>query len=183
MRKITLTFLLVLSAFIANAQLNANYTYNPAAGCSTPHTVFFTDQSTSPDTWLWNFGDGSTSRAQNPIHTYISAGIYTVSLTITDTVVGGSSTKSIPMAVTVEVPTADFNGSSLFGCGPLTINFTNASTTAVSYLWNFGDGNTSTLENPTHTYQNRGSYSVSLTITTANGCTNTRTSNSPPLYF
>ena len=82
MRKITLTFLLVLSAFIANAQLNANYTYNPAAGCSTPHTVFFTDQSTSPDTWLWNFGDGSTSRAQNPIHTYISAGIYTVSLTI-----------------------------------------------------------------------------------------------------
>jgi len=175
MRKIALTFLLVLSAFIANAQLNANYTYNPAVGCSTPHTVFFTDQSTKPDTWLWNFGDGSTSRAQNPIHNYTSAGTYTVSLTITDTVVGGSSTKSIPMAVVVEVPTADFNGSSLFGCGPLTINFTNASTTAVSYLWNFGDGNTSTLENPTHTYQNRGAYSVSLTITTANGCTNTRT--------
>ncbi|MBR9833447.1 HYR domain-containing protein [bacterium] len=175
MRKITLNFLLVLTAFISNAQINADFTLTPSSGCATPHTVFFTDQSTQPDTWLWNFGDGSTSRAQNPIHTYISAGIYTVSLTITDTVIGGSSTKSIPMAVTVEVPTADFNGSSLFGCGPLTINFTNASTTAVSYLWNFGDGNTSTLENPTHTYQNRGSYSVSLTITTANGCTNTRT--------
>ena len=50
----------------------ANFSANPTFGMSIPHTVFFTDQSTLPDTWFWDFGDGSTSTAQNPIHSYTS---------------------------------------------------------------------------------------------------------------
>jgi len=175
MKKITLLCFLVLNVIISSAQINADFTLTPAKGCSTPHTVFFTDQSTIPDTWLWNFGDGSTSTSRNPIHSYTSAGVYDVTLRISDTNTGLTSTKLLPMAVIVETPAADFTGSPTFGCGPLTVNFTNASSSAASYLWNFGDGTTSTLQNPSHTYNNPGVYTTSLTITTTNGCTDTRT--------
>ena len=166
---------IVQFGFSQNLNLSADFSISNPNGCSVPHTVFFTDQSIQADTWLWNFGDGSTSRSRNPIHTYTIAGTYNVSLRVEDTVVGGSNTKILPMAVVVEVPVADFNGTSLFGCGPLTANFNNTSSTAASYLWNFGDGNTSTLQSPSHTYNSPGLYTVSLKITTANSCTNTRT--------
>ncbi len=151
----------------------ARFALNPAVGCAVPHTVFFTDQSILPDTWFWDFGDGNTSTAQNPIHNYVATGNYVVTLTVTDTVTGCQDQATAN--VSISIPVADFSGAPLFGCGPLTVNFTDASTGATGWAWDFGDGGTSNQQNPTHTYQTPGIYTVTLTVTDANGCTDTRT--------
>ncbi len=159
----------------------ASFVVNPSTGCAIPHTVFFTDQSTLPDTWFWDFGDGNTSTLQNPVHNYTSVGTFTVTLTVTDTIFGCSH--STQQTVTVSQISADFTyvGATFggpFGCGPLTVDFLDASNiagagTITGWAWNFGDGNTSTAQNPTHTYSQPGVYSVTLTTTTSDGCTDT----------
>ncbi|MFT7898778.1 PKD domain-containing protein [Tenacibaculum ascidiaceicola] len=157
----------------------AKFNANPTVGQALPHTVFFTDQSTLPDTWNWDFGDGGTSTAQNPIHSYTAAGDYTVNLTVKDTV-NGCTSKATGL-IKIVIPRAQFSVTSRQGCGPLTVNFTDESTidgndTVEEWLWDFGDGNTSTEQNPTHTYESVGIYNVSLTITTViTGLTNTNT--------
>lgn len=151
----------------------AQFNLNPAVGCAVPHTVFFTDQSTLPDTWFWDFGDGNTSTLQNPVHNYTATGSYTVTLTVADTING--CTDDATANVNISIPVADFVGAPLFGCGPLTVNFTDMSTGATAWNWSFGDGGTSTQQNPTYTYNTPGIYTVTLTITDGNGCTDTET--------
>ena len=167
----------VITNYICVSPPVAIFNLNPAAGCAIPHTVFFTDQSILPDTWLWRFGDGNTSTLQNPVHNYTATGNYGVTLIVEDTITG--CIDSAQGNVTVSIPTADFTGAPLFGCGPLTVNFTDASTGNPSAItgwnWDFGDGNTSTAQNPTYTYNTPGVYTVTLTVTDANGCTDTRT--------
>ncbi len=146
----------------------ANFTASPTSGCA-PLTVNFTDQSTGDITsWSWDFGDGTTSTEQNPTHTYNSAGTYTVSLTVTGP--GGSDTETKVDYITVsEPPVADFVGSPTSGNAPLTVNFTDQSTgNPTSWSWDFGDGNTSTAQNPSHTYNAAGTYTVTLTV--SNDC-------------
>jgi PKD repeat protein len=79
------------------------------------------------------------------------------------------------------VTTADFSQSKTYGCGPLTVNFTDASTDSGnslnSWTWDFGDGETSEEQNPSHIYQKSGVYAVKLTVTTSKGCTNIITKN------
>ncbi|MCF8379576.1 MAG: DUF2271 domain-containing protein [Bacteroidales bacterium] len=129
-------------------------------------TVTFTDESTNATSWFWDFGEGAapaTATAAGP-HTvyYTTPGVKTVSLTI-----NGNLTETKENYITSNInPTADFD----FGGNELTVNFTNNSTNATSYLWDFGDGNTSIENNPSHTYAAPGSYSVSLTATYFN-CT------------
>jgi len=149
----------------------ADFDLNPQIGCAIPHTVFFTDQSILPDTWFWDFGDGNTSTLQNPVHTYTATGNYTITLTVTDTITGCQDQAT--NNVSISIPIADFSGTPLFGCGPLTVDFTDNSTGATNWDWDFGDGNTSNAQNPTHTYQDPGTYSVTLIVTDANGCTDT----------
>ncbi len=156
------------------AAFNANQT----SSCSAPHTVFFTDQSTTPDTWHWDFADGGLSTAQNPIHTFTAGGVYKVTLTVVDTIIGCSDTVSVK--IFVSVLNSDFSGVPTFGCGPHTVNFSDASGVTgpgniVSWNWDFGDGNSSTDQSPTHTYDTPGIYDVALTTTLDNGCTDTRT--------
>jgi PKD repeat protein len=86
------------NAITVNPPLAA-FTASPTIGCSIPHTVFFTDQSTSPDIWFWDFGDLNTSVAQNPIHSYTSYGTFTVTLTVTNTSSGCSSTATTTIIV------------------------------------------------------------------------------------
>lgn len=140
---------------------------------STPcfgETMTFTDQSTGAVAWNWDFGDGvGTSTLQNPSYIYAAPGTYTVTLTVWNTV-GCSHT--ITQAVTVRPkPTAAFIADTVCWTYPTT--FTDQSVGAVSWLWDFGDSFSSTLQNPQHTYANPGTYTVTLIVTNAQGCKDT----------
>lgn len=139
----------------------------PTAGFTQSVTglqVAFTDTSIGPGTsWLWNFGDGNTSTQRNPTHNYFANGTYNVCLTVTNACGTDSVCKNI--SVTCVPPTSNFTFTSSF----LTVTFNDISSgPPTSWAWNFGDGNSSTLQNPTHTYANPGTYTVCLT--TSNQC-------------
>lgn len=148
------------STFIGD-DLNTQWSSVPAGA----GVVNFTDNSTSSaaiTNWLWDFGDGNTSTQQNPSHTYASSGNYTVCLTaVTDC--GVDSTCATITVTVCNNPTAAFSETN----NDPSFDFTDGSTTTgiVTYSWDFGDGNTSTQQNPTHTYIDNGTYTVTLTIT------------------
>ena len=140
----------------------------------------FTDQSTSSVgdpiiAWNWDFGDGNFSTQQNPTHVYTTSGPINVILDVSTAFCSASDT----ITVTVETaPIAGFNPDVTAGCSPLGINFTNTSSAnAVTYLWDFGDGNTSTAANPTYIYVNSfgvdTTYTVTLIAQTTFGCADT----------
>lgn len=132
----------------------------------------FTDQTlNSPVGWAWDFGDGNNSNVQNPAHVYADTGSYTVQLIVSG---GSGCLDSIEHVVYVDsIPTADF--SFLQACTNETTSFTDLSTIDPDvFFWTFGDGTNSSLQNPTHTYLNSGTYNVSLTVTySSNSCSNT----------
>ena len=143
--------------------------------------VTFVNASTGPSlTYVWNFGDGTpTSTATNPTHAYLTDGDYTVTLTITDQY-GCTDAETKPSYVQIHTPNADFSVNQILStCPPLNGQFTNLSTYASSYLWEFSAGNpaegTSTLENPSHIYNNAGMYNAQLTVTGPGGCTDVKT--------
>lgn len=147
----------------------ADFSGSPTSGCA-PLTVNFTDLSTGENisSWSWNFGDGGTSDQQNPSHTYVDAGNYTVSLTVTDD--NGSDTEiKVDYIQVYGTPIADFVGSPTSGDAPLTVGFTDLSTgNPDTWDWIFGDGGTSADQNPSYTYTTPGLYSVTLTV--SNSC-------------
>ncbi len=122
------------------------------------NTVTFTDESVNASAWAWDFGTGAnppTASTQGP-HTvvYNEPGLVSVSLNI-----NGSVTETKSGYITVNAtPTADFS----FSSSGLTVEFTNLSGNATSYNWDFGDGSTSSENNPTHTYATAGAYDVTL---------------------
>ena len=136
-----------------------------------PLAVNFRDTSTdNPATWSWTFGDGQTSTLQNPVDTYTAAGIYTVSLTVTNA--NGSDTETKTGFVTANgyPPAAAFTGTPTTGTAPLSVTFTDQSTNSpTTWSWTFGDGQTSTAQNPVHIYQAAGTYTVTMTATNAYG--------------
>ena len=149
----------------------ADFTSDGTSG-DAPLTVSFTDQSIgNPTSWSWNFGDGNTSTAQNPSHTYTAAGTYDVSLTATNEAGSDTMTKMAYIEVSqAPAPTSQFSGTPTSGDAPLTVSFTDQSIgNPTSWSWNFGDGNTSTAQNPSHTYTAEGDYTVSLTATNGTG--------------
>jgi PKD repeat protein len=163
---------------IVNTPPVSNFVSAPTKGTA-PLSVSFTDTSTSAvpiTSWAWDFGDGTTSASQNPVHQYGSAGIYTVILTVTNGY-GSSNTKSIPTAVSVSPPpTAAFTVSPSGGKAPLDVTFTDTSLFAIpiaGWVWDFGDGAQSTVRNPVHTYSSAGLYTVRLTVTDGYGARNT----------
>jgi PKD repeat protein len=146
----------------------------PVTSGVAPLAVSFTDLSSNgPTSWSWDFGDGQTSTLKSPTHTYEAGGTYTVTLTATNA--AGSDAETKVGYVTVDVPppaapVADFSASVTNGIAPLDVSFTDLSSNGpTSWSWEFGDGQTSTLQNPTHTYAAAGTYSVSLTATNSAG--------------
>jgi PKD repeat protein len=139
-------------------------------------TCTFTDGSSDPDgsvvAWAWQFGDGTESSEQNPQHTFPAGGAYDVTLTVTD---DGDATDDVSREVTVapqnQGPAASFTVS----CDLLTCSFTDTSSdsdgTIVGWRWDFGDGATSQLEDPQHTYVSGGTYTVTLQVTDDDGAT------------
>jgi len=164
------SYITTTSAPVASAPVAA-FTATPASG-SVPLTVQFTDTSTnSPTTWNWTFGDGNTSTLQNPSFTYTTAGSYTVTLTAANSIGSASFTQTVTVnSVGTVPPTASFSATPVSGSVPLTVQFTDTSADfPTTWNWTFGDGNTSTLQNPSFTYTTSGSYTVSLTVTNALG--------------
>ncbi|HMA77282.1 MAG TPA: PKD domain-containing protein [Candidatus Krumholzibacteriaceae bacterium] len=150
----------------------AAFSGNPTSG-DAPLTVSFTDESTgSPTSWSWDFGDGGTSTAQNPSYEYAASGTYTVTLTVSNSYGSDIETKTDYITVTepTNPPVAAFSGSPTSGEVPLTVAFTDESTNnPTSWSWDFGDGATSTAQNPSHEYTAVGTYTVSLTATNTYG--------------
>lgn len=136
--------------------------------------ISFTNISTGPAlTYAWNFGDGTTSSATAPTHSYTSNGSYTVRLVVTD-MYNCVDTKD--QIINIVTPTADFTVSdSVSTCPPLIVNFTSNAQNVSSFVWNFGNGNTSVGNNPTHFYNVAGSYNASLTVTGPGGCVAVKT--------
>ncbi len=142
----------------------AIFTANITSG-KAPLKVHFINSSAGSFTkWLWNFGDGKTSKIWNPNHTYSKAGTYTVTLTLTGA--SGTVTCTQPAYIAAyTAPKARFSAAPRSGDPPVVVNFTNESTGIVtSWLWSFGDGTTSTGVNPTHTYNSPGTHKAELTV-------------------
>ncbi|MBU0766079.1 MAG: PKD domain-containing protein, partial [Bacteroidetes bacterium] len=172
---------LVMEDFITVFALPTAYfqATTDTAGC-TPLVVSFQDQSTPAEspivTWEWTLGTGATSSVQHPTQTYVTPGYYTVLLKVTDDN-GCISNYSINNYIYVsDIPEAGFTVNSTADCSaPLTVEFMDTSHTGtgqqIDYLWYFGDGDTSALQNPQHTYQNNGTYDVALVVSNEFGCT------------
>jgi PKD repeat protein len=135
----------------------------------------FTNNSTLSSgtmTYAWNFGDGNSSSSENPSHSYANAGNYTVTLSVTGSL--GNCVESITKTVSVnEVPTVGFSAANV--CDGSAVSFTNSSTGATTYMWNFGDGNTATSAAPSHTYASAGTYTVMLSVSNVHNCTSSTT--------
>jgi len=151
---------------------SADFTSNCTEG-SRPLNIAFKDISTGlPDSWSWNFGDGNTSADKNPVHTYSSDGVYTVTLKVMNSKGSNSTQKINYITVSTKPPLSSFYSNITSGNIPLTIQFTDTSTgSPASWSWNFGDGTNSTEQNPMHIYFSAGTYDVTLVVSNANGST------------
>jgi PKD repeat protein len=177
--------LIALLVVPVQAALNPDFTGTPRSGVS-PLSVQFADISTGfvePVTWVWDFGDGNTSTAKNPIYTYYQTGSFTVKLDITNAN-GEQATLSQNKYISVKPPLIpdplipDFTGTPRSGVAPLTVQFTDASTGPVAtWEWTFGDGNTSSKQNPQYIYNEPGTYAVTLIVSNASGEQATTTHN------
>jgi PKD repeat protein len=147
----------------------ADFSAAPISGLL-PLTVQFTDQSTGiPTGWSWNFGDRTTSTDPSPSHTYLKAGTYTVTLTVTNDL-GSSTVKKSKLITVLRSPVAKFIAAPTTASVGETITFTDQSEgDPTSWLWNFGDKGTDTVQNPTHAYQKAGTYTVTLKVTSQYG--------------
>lgn len=158
----------ILVGSIINPPCNVSYSYT----ADTSNIAYFSSSTSGsgPFTYNWNFGDGNSSTLANPTHQYSAASSYGVSLIVTDS---RGTNCSYYDTVHVNYCSPYF----LYNISPSgSVSFRNYSITSrsSSFLWNFGDGNTSNLKNPIHTYQNSGSYVVSLTsFDSLSFCTNT----------
>ena len=147
--------------------------FSAVSGCQDSAAVF-TDHSTSTSSginvWNWTFGDGQGSGLQNPTHHYANPGTYLVSLTVGNAV--GCEAVAADSIVIKPMPVANFTASSL--CVFDTAHFLYTGTgTVTNYYWDFGNGATSTLQNPSNIYTSTGNQNVTLVTVTPNGCRDT----------
>lgn len=131
----------------------ARFDYASAAG---GNVQFVNESIGDAPILMWNFGDGTTSTELNPTHTYATGGDYLVSLTVTND--GGSDTFFKEVVAASPTPEASFD----FAIGGYTVYLTNRSNTT-TWLWSFGDGQTSTEKHPKHVYGGSGIYTITLT--------------------
>ncbi|MFH0967940.1 MAG: PKD domain-containing protein, partial [Methanobacteriota archaeon] len=148
--------------------ITGDYTSGPAP----LRTSFQTNVTGTIDGYVWDFGDGGSSYDQSPIHIYAIPGNYSVKLIVTGP--DGISEVKVPDPIIVtegmKIPVASFSAEPISGYTPLVVNFTDESSGSVDkYLWNLGDGTTSTEKNPQHLYASPGTYSVGLKVSGQSG--------------
>ena len=151
---------------------SADFVVDTSSGVR-PLVVGFADRSTGTiSAWSWDFGDGASSSASAPFHVFNVPGSFTVALTVSGP--GGSNTLTVVDAVQVSesAPVAAFSAAPSSGAAPLAVQFADASLGVVtSWAWSFGDGATSSLQNPAHAYTTPGTYTVTLTAAGPAGST------------
>ncbi|MEO6169205.1 MAG: PKD domain-containing protein, partial [Chitinophagales bacterium] len=166
----------------ASAQPIASFSVNAPLPACDPAIISFSNTSTGEGTlsYAWQFGiDGATDTAINTTYSYDTCGIFSVVLSVTDSL--GQSASDTQQVVIECTPTASFNFTALSVCDSSNVIFTDTSTPADSiaaWLWDFGDPvsgalNTSDLQSPTHFYHTSGDFIISLFITSNSGCTAT----------
>jgi PKD repeat protein len=149
-----------------------DFSATPTLGGAPLSVQFSSVVTNSVTSYAWNFGDGQTSSAAQPSHSYAASGVYTVTLTVSGP--GGSVTQRKSSYITVTntptPPIAAFSATPLMGVAPLAVTFVSQSTgTVTAWEWNFGDGVTSTASNPSHQYSAAGVYTVSLKVSGPSG--------------
>jgi PKD repeat protein len=154
--------------------VHAGFTIDTATG-RVPCVVRFTDTSTGEGIrgYEWDFGDGSTSAEQNPVHVYTSSGTYRVVLSVSGEGGDRTATGLVIVRGGLIVPgssvNARFTASPNGGRAPLEVEFTDRSSGAESWSWDFGDGSTSAEQNPVHVYTSSGTYTVVLSVSGEGG--------------
>jgi len=153
-----------------NKKPHVSFTYSPTTP-NTQKTVQFNDTSNDTDgditSWFWDFGDKNTSYLQNPNHRYIDNGIYTITLNTTDDLGTTNYSKQLITVLNVE-PAANFYYIPYTPTDLQNISFNDTSNDIdgyiISWLWDFGDANTSDLQYPEHRYKDNGIYDITLTV-------------------
>lgn len=176
----SLFFYFIVQSTIAQV---ANFSSDKTSGCS-PLIIQFSDLSTgtnSSTTYLWTFGNGNVSNDKNPSAQYITPGTYTVTLKVTNGSTSDTETKTAYITVQAN-PIANFSFTPSAGCAPLAVSFSDLSAAGSGSLvereWVFGDGTTSNVLNPTHTYSDVNTYSVTLRVKNQFGCQDTESKSS-----
>jgi gliding motility-associated-like protein len=154
----------------------------PDKGC-VPHNAVFTNTSLAGTDFLWDFGDGTTSTDPDPTHLYTNTGTYTIKLIVVDTTTCNRIDSTTFTITVYPVPVAGFT----FSPNPAQENkatqFTNTSTGAISYLWKFGDQETSTEVNPLHQFNSTGLFNTCLYANSIAGCVDSICLNVPALII
>jgi PKD repeat protein len=159
----------------------ANFTMAHEATCDLPVKVNFTNTSTGGNQYYWTFDNTKSSSLFSPFTTYDALGYYTTRLVVfTDK--GCTDTISDVFHVAPQ-PHAAFDISPQTGCQPLIVDFTNKSTQSTSWFWDFGDGDTTSKFEPTHTYLNPGSYNVTLYARNGRNCADTLVKGTVDVYL
>ncbi|MFM2156706.1 MAG: hypothetical protein RL516_1455, partial [Bacteroidota bacterium] len=150
----------------------ANFTVSANSGCQSSQVFNFQNTSLNYDSCLWDFGDGTTSSVTNPQHIYNIAGVFNVTLIAFNKAFGCSNTKTQTALITVNPkPNLSFVVNDSITCDSAKLFQFNASANNVaSWSWDFGDGQTASMQNPSHVYNDTGYFSISLTAISTNGC-------------
>lgn len=164
---ITISLISIINLSCKKEQSIADFSASTTYG-TTPLLVSFNNKSLYATSYEWDFGDGTTSSDENPSHTFYNSGTYIVTLKASND--NNSDKKSLTINVTPKAkPVADFSFTPSTGMAPCEIYFTNATTGASSYSWDFGNGQTSSLQNPSLIYVEGGTYTITLTATGSGG--------------
>jgi len=149
--------------------ISADFSINDSGQCKVSNSFDFTNTSSNATSYQWEFGDNSSSNLTNTNHSYITSGTFVVQLIATNNL--GCVDTTVKNVYVYPEPTAVFSiGNSAQCLSGNSFGFTNNSSGAATYLWDFGDNNTSTQSAPSHSFATDGTFSVKMVATSSNGC-------------
>ena len=157
-----------------------NFSAGPITQTYPSATINFNNTSSTGYNYTWTLGDGTVINSYTLApYTYTTWGVYPIKLLVSTDRCSDSLSQNI--TIIPPIPIANFVGGDK-GCQPLSVTFTNQSVYTTSYVWNFGDGNTTSMPNPTHVFNIPGTYTISLTVYGPGGTTNVKQADIVTVY-